>query len=125
MPAQPQSRGTPWIDEETGALLQLGFFKVSDVVFALAIFLVIFASVVWGIAARPGLLPHVLAGVVVLILLCLWIVTLVYRACFFILRMRAVIETMPERAATLALKLFEMRISQPEAAHKESTLPPL
>jgi len=99
------------IDDETRSLFQLGFIVPIDFVFAGILVFVGFTALIWIISARPDFV-YIMA-----ILLCLhfvatiWSITLIYRACYFVLKMRAVMETMPETAAQIAVKIHEQRLS--------------
>jgi len=115
MPAVPQSPADkpklPLIDEETRSLVQLGFIVPIDFVFVGILGFVGFTSLIWIIAAKPDFV-YIMA-----VLLCLhfvatiWSITLIYRCCYFVLKMRAVMETMPETAAQIAVKIHEQRLS--------------
>jgi hypothetical protein len=116
-PATPIERPkTPLLDEETKSLLQLGFIVPTDFVFLIILVLVGFSSLIWILSARPDFI-YILAIIVCAnFLTTIWAVTLIYRACYFVLKMRAVMETMPELAAHIALKLHEQQLNTPAAA---------
>lgn len=115
--ASPVSKNTVlFLDEETKALMQLGFFKPVDAVF----FLLIFGLML--LIACGALIQWLnVAAVLVLLLCCVllaaaWIVTLLYRVCYFVLKLMAAVESMPEDSAVLAAKLLHTSVlSQPSA----------
>jgi hypothetical protein len=114
---------TPLLDEETKSLLQLGFIVPTDFVFLIILGLIGFSSLIWIIATKPDFVYILAILICANFLTTIWVVTLVYRACYFVLKMRAVMETMPELAAHIALKLHEQQLNTPAVAGTNKPTP--
>lgn len=121
---QQQSNKLPLVDDETKALLQLGFIVPIDFVFAAVLFLGAFATIVWIAAAKPDFVYVMAVAICMLILLSVWTLTVAYRGIYFTLKMRAVMETMPEEAAKIAFKIHEIKMAQPGQPQKIAPMPP-
>lgn len=122
-PATPiPRRGLPLIDEETKSLFQLGFIVPIDFVFLAVLVMTAFGSAIWFIAARPDFVYVVGILACCVFLTTIWLVTLAYRIMYFVLKLRAVMEILPEEAGKIAFKIHEIQIAQ---AGKKGPLPTL
>jgi len=114
MATNPQienSTKTQFIDDETKSLIQLGFIAPLDYVIFFTLVIVGFGGLVWAVSARPDFVYIMAVLLCLQFLVSLWAITLIYRACYFTLKMRAVMETMPETAAQIAFKLHEQKLT--------------
>lgn len=103
----------PIIDPETIALLRLGWIRALDVVIFL---IVIFLSALTTVGVLFGFLETnqiLLCGISALGLTQFWLLSVSYRACYFTLKMRAIIETMPQEAARIALNYADTKTVPP------------
>ena len=108
---QIESNKTRFIDDETKSLFQLGFVAPLDYIIFGTLVIVGFAGLVWAISARPDFVYIIAVLLCLQFLVSIWAITLMYRACYFTLKMRAVMETMPEIAAQIAFKIHEQRLN--------------
>lgn len=97
----------PLLDPETQALLHFGWFRLIDGVLLAVLVLTAAVGMAWwtfGAPSTGNILGLVLSAIVVLLI---WCVMLLYRACYFILKMRSAVELMPNTAARIAVKFIE------------------
>jgi len=116
---------TPIIDEETKALFSLGFMAPLDFIFFALEVVVGFGTAVWAIAAKPDFIYILAMAIFMQGMLSVWTLTVCYRACYFTLKMRAVMETMPEQAARIAFKIHAANVGTPtKPGEKVEPMPP-
>jgi hypothetical protein len=108
----PQTK-TPWIDNETKSLFELGFVMPMDFLFLALEVVGGTAALIWILVTKPDFIYVVATLVVLNGLLSVWLITLIYRCSYFVLKMRAVMETMPEAAGKIAFSIFQQSVGSP------------
>jgi hypothetical protein len=99
---------------QVDALWEVGMFKRYDVI---VFFLFLFSWFVigaWLVFGQPDLIKVVLASVLTLILLMLWIISLIYRTIWFIVKQWADIKLLPAQAAKLAVAFTQGSAPPPQ-----------
>lgn len=94
----PQPEMTQW-----QALRRVGWVQTSDFVFVGVLVASWVTAFFWWLFGSPTAAGLAVVAAANIVLAQLWVVSLVFRCSFFVLQMRAEINTMPAAAAKLAL----------------------
>jgi F0F1-type ATP synthase assembly protein I len=102
----------PLLDEQTRALIQVGFIRPIDFVASGTIIGTAITTFFWWFFGSPTWQHLVLVMLGLLLVLAGWIVILVYRCCYHVVMARSEINTMPEAAAKLAVS-YQLGVRTP------------
>ena len=86
-----------------GALWEIGMFKPYDVVVVVLLLFIIFTTVLWGVFKKPELFQFVVPLMLMILVLMVWVVSLVFRCIWFIVKTWADIKMLPVSAGRLAV----------------------
>ena len=89
----------PILDQETRALAQVGFFRPLDFVMLGGATFYLVTFVYWCIFTAPPAINVMVVLFFLLLWMSFWIVLLLFRACRFIVEVRAAIATLPYDSA--------------------------
>lgn len=88
---------------ESAALWQVGFVKGFDCVIACVVLLGLSVIASWAVFGNPDAVRVIAALLAPIALIQLWIVALVFRCSYFVLKMRAEFNGLPDAAARIAV----------------------
>lgn len=103
----------PLLDEQTKALIQVGFFKPIDMAAVLVLACSAVTVFFWWAFGAPTWQQLVLILLGAILFVAIWLVILVYRCCFHVIMARSEINTMPEAAAKLAVS-YQLGVRTPQ-----------
>jgi hypothetical protein len=92
----------PLFDEHVKALWEVGFVTIIDFIWCALMLFGAITAAFWCIFGSPTVLGLLVVGVVLLGMFQGWLVLLLYRCLYFIIKTRADINMMPTEAARLA-----------------------
>lgn len=96
----------PLLDPETQALLSFGWIRLIDVVLLSVCGLVALAGFGLWLFGQPTSGQLMALALALCSVQLSWAIMLLYRACYFVLKMRAAVELLPDRAARLAVQFM-------------------
>lgn len=88
---------------EARVLWSLGWIKAFDIVVIAVSIIATSVILAWFIFAKPDPVLVVASFIPVLILLQIWLAMLIFRSSYFVLKMRAEFEMLPDAAARIAV----------------------
>jgi len=93
----------PLIDARTKALIDTGFISWVDFIACLLIGSSAVVLFFWWLFGSPDVIKVLACVIGVLLILCVWLIILVFRCCWFVLQTLAELKNMPAHAAKLAV----------------------
>jgi membrane protein YdbS with pleckstrin-like domain len=94
----------PFFDEQVRALWAVRLVRGIDLAVVLAIAAILTTGFFWAAFGHPTFEGLLALWLLVLLIVQLWLVMLVYRACYFVLMVRADINLVTENAAKLVIR---------------------
>ncbi len=103
---QPETRSTVVVQQpmsQWSALKEAGWWTPFDTTIGILILILWITALYWKLFGHPGVLGLIALLLINLNLIVIWLIALVFRASWFVLRLNADIATLPNESARIAV----------------------